>query len=100
VPIFSDNLKLGATVIKSYTVAIRVKREPMKYVTNGLRFDTHGNAVIYAADLRTRWRDVVGWTIAISSDPPNCTYPVPNDRYQVQREDIQHAEHTLNSQGD
>lgn len=96
--LLGDTLKPGA-IVKSYSVAIRVKSEPMKYSTNGLRFDTHGNAVIYAADLRTRWLEVIGWTIATSSDPPNCTYPVPSDRYQVQRKDSKNEQHLLDTQG-
>lgn len=69
---------------KSFVVAVKVKTSH-EWVHNGLRFDTDEEAASYARDLTLRWGAMVDYKIDPSDDLPNCTYPVPSDRYLVNR---------------
>lgn len=69
---------------KSFMVSVRVKGTATM-VNNGLRFADVMDADRYGADLALRWPAVTRHDVIPSDDPPNCTYPVPSDRYPVNR---------------
>lgn len=71
--------------IKSWKVGVIVKSKPGELVFNALRFGSQGDAVFYGGTLRFRWREVVRVEIQECDEPPNCTLPLPSDRYPVDR---------------
>lgn len=68
----------------SFKVGVRTKHNP-ELVYNGLRFNTSVEADLYAEQLKRRWPDVTASLVLPSPDMPNCTFPVPNDRFPVKR---------------
>ena len=68
----------------SYMISVKTKKEK-NWVRNGLRFGVVEHAHEYATDLIRRWGDVTATHVEMSDDPANATYPVPSDRYPVQR---------------
>jgi hypothetical protein len=52
---------------------------------NALRFSRREDAERYSQDLFSRWNQVKSCTIEECDDDPNATYPVPSDRYEVER---------------
>lgn len=81
-----DRQKLLLSTASSFQVGVRVKSDRNNWVYNGLRFQTTDEAAMYAKALVMRWGDAVDYTVEPSTDLPNCTYPVPSDRYPVQRQ--------------
>lgn len=69
----------------SYMVGVKTKTNKTIWAYNGLRFAEGVDALAYSRSLLTRWPDLVAYRIVDSDDPPNCTYPVPSDRYPVER---------------
>jgi hypothetical protein len=69
----------------SFRVGVKAKNGPTHMVYNGLRFSDWDAATSYSHTLRTRWRDVEDVRVEKSTDAPNCSYPVPSDRYPVNR---------------
>jgi hypothetical protein len=69
---------------RSYKVGVVVTGEK-SVIYNGLRFKTSEEADNYARDLQTRWRAVLEYEVAHSFDTPNARYPVPSDRFQIDR---------------
>lgn len=69
----------------SSLVAVRVKGQRDAWVHNGLRFASPDEAAMYAEGLMKRWGDVLDYKVEPSDDAPNCTFPVPSDRYPVVR---------------
>lgn len=69
----------------SYRVGVKTKSSKQMWVFNALRFGDKDSAEAYAQSLNIRWSDVLDYLIADSDDTPNCTFPVPSDRYPVPR---------------
>lgn len=69
----------------SYKVGVKTKSAKEMWTFNALRFGEQTDAIAYAGALHLRWSDVLDYMIADSDDTPNCTYPVPSDRYPVNR---------------
>lgn len=69
----------------SYKVGVKTKSSKDMWTYNALRFGEEGDAIEYATALHRRWSDVLDYLVADSDDQPNCTFPVPSDRYPVSR---------------
>jgi len=70
----------------SFKVGIRTREMTGEsWAFNGLRFASREHAERYAQDLFQRWDQVKSCTIEECDDEPNATYPVPSDRYKVER---------------
>lgn len=69
----------------SFKVGVKTKHNPDAWVFNGLRFNSKFDAESYASTLSRRWNDVTECFVFDTVDPPNCTLPVPSDRYPVSR---------------
>jgi len=83
--VLADDDEFIVGTIRSYKVGVCVKTDPLNLAFNGLRFADHGDAVFYGGTLRARWLDVIRFAVVESNDPPNCTLPIPSDRYPVKR---------------
>ena len=66
--------------MNSYMVGIKTSFDE-EWVWNGLRFKLYADAHAYAVGLKLRWTQVKEYFVAGCDDPPNATFPVPNDRY-------------------
>lgn len=69
----------------SYKVAVKTRNHSHEWVYNGLRFNFFEHAQAYAEHLRTRWPDIVQTGVHHCDEQPNAMYPMPSDRYPVQR---------------
>ncbi len=67
-----------------FKVGVKVKADS-EWVFNALRFAVWGDADAYARDLLHRWVAIVEVCVQESDDHPNATFPVPSDRYLVNR---------------
>lgn len=78
---------LAVKPAQSYKVGVKTKHNPEAWAFNGLRFMTPGvgGAQGYASSLMRRWPALIATTVEESDEAPNATYPVPSDRYPVNR---------------
>jgi hypothetical protein len=68
--------------MSSHKVMIRVRRDVSRWHSNGLRFAGGAQAHDYGMDLKERWPEVVAVRVDFCpADEPNCSLPMPNDRY-------------------
>ena len=70
----------------SFKIGIKTKKTTdTSWAFNGLRFATREDAERYSQDLFRRWNQIRSCTIEECDDTPNAVYPVPSDRYAVER---------------
>lgn len=69
----------------SFQVSIRLKGQKT-WAHNGLRFADAADANAYGVALKARWPVVEACQVEPTEGPANCTYPVPSDRYPVDRQ--------------
>lgn len=69
---------------RSYSVVVRTERK-MLWEKNELRFCTRFDAEQYALDLKMRWRQVVEYRVQVRNESPNTIFPVPNQRYIIEK---------------
>lgn len=70
----------------SYKVGVISKSSNNDVVVhNGLRFLSEKDAEMYAAYLKLRWSDVKDTVVTACFEKPNSSFPVPSDRYTVER---------------
>lgn len=79
------SVKSTKQTAKSFKVAVKTKTDRDGWAYNGLRFPSEASAGRYAKDLETRWSLVITTDIQVCDEPPNANYPVPSDRYLVDR---------------
>lgn len=70
---------------RSYKVAIKTRDNKEEWAYNGLRFPSQTSAERYGHDLDKRWSLMIAYEVQQSDEPSNANYPVPSDRYDVQR---------------
>ena len=70
----------------SFKVGIITKKMTAgSWAFNALRFASREDSEPYSQALFGRWDRIKSCTIEESDDKPNATYPVPSDRYKVER---------------
>jgi hypothetical protein len=69
----------------SYRVGIKTKHNHEAWVYNQLRFSSIGDARRYGKALKLRWPEVTEFIVEDSVQLPNTEFPVPSDRYAVER---------------
>lgn len=69
----------------SYKVGVKTKQHAHEWAYNALRFTFQEHAVEYARQLCLRWPEVQQTAVHGCDDTANAIYPVPSDRYPVER---------------
>jgi hypothetical protein len=70
----------------AFKVGITTKKMTAgSWAFNALRFASREDAERYAQDLFGRWQQIKSCTIEECDEEPNAKYPVPSDRYDVER---------------
>lgn len=86
-PLPVDEQRNGTKPARSFKVGVKTKSGEDNWIYNGLRFGFREHAERYAKDLQRRWADMGHYLVVASNESPNCIYPVPSDRYLVNRLD-------------